>query len=529
MSQDIPQDQVRVPSLKLEALENGGGLAGGGLAAASKGDGPLASARDWKPEEKKDDAPNSHRASTDGGGGGGPNSHRTSKHGGGVGGGGPSSHRQSSARKAGGESARKSSGALSSRGDGSLSARSGSEDEATASALFSDEEKLAHILYKNKESQFVTKYSKTQHFLDALAEGQPAVEVGVSLPDMVKMLLDMKIISTSKSSAIGKRDVMSIGREICHERALDHVPSDDEIILNSEEFKNMLDRISGLLGKPYYADRPRPKKIDKELWQRLKEDINPANRLMRLSKQENFRRRILKAFGRYNRKSDGKLLRDEYVELCQAELALTRPQCLQLLEPAGVNPFFKTIDLQSFAKIFIAPEEAVADVRDTDESRDRSLNVHHMIQNVKYSISSQPIDELQKRDQEIDKIHMHARQASEFESKDIVKTGTASEMEFALSPFPHSPLAPSFPFLSPCLLNPDDPRAPMTSRLHQQDGCIVKRLLELHSSGACTLFCWSRTSAVLSSGYLPVLFHGSTRPGPLSKQRYARLKMYIAK
>ena len=447
MPEDIPRDQVRVPSLKLEALEDGGGLAPHG--AASKGDGPLASARDWKPEEKKDDAPNSHRASTDGGGGGGPNSHRTSKDGGGSGGGGPNSHRTSKDGGGGGGggpnshrqgSARKAGGAISSRGDGSLSARSGSEDEATASALFSDEEKLAHILYKNKESQFVTKYSKTQPFLDALAEGQPAVEVGVSLPDMVKMLLDMKIISTSKSSAIGKRDVMSIGREICHERALDHVPSDDEIILNSEEFKNMLDRISGLLGKPYYADRPRPKKIDKELWQRLKEDINPANRLMRLSKQENFRRRILKAFGRYNRKSDGKLLRDEYVELCQVELALTRPQCLQLLEPAGVNPFFKTIDLQSFAKIFIAPEEAIADVRDTDESRDRRLNVHHMIQNVKYSISSQPIDELQKRDQEIDKIHMHARQASEFEPKDIVKTGTASEMEFSLSRSPHFPL-----------------------------------------------------------------------------------------
>lgn len=430
--QDIPNDQVRVPSLKLEVLDDDSGVASTG-AAASRGDDRLASAREHKPESatEKSGGQNSHRGETGGanrGNSGGGSSARDS--------GGMGSSRGKDGGKLGPSSARKAGGGLSARGDGSLSARSSmSEDEAMQSALFSDEEKLAQVLYKSNEEQYVTKYSKTQHFLDTLDEGQPAVEVGVSLPAMVQMLLGMKIISTSKSSAIGKRDVMSIGRELFHERALDHHPSDEEIILTFEEFKVMLDRISGLLGKPYYADRPRPKKVDKQLWQRLKEDINPANRLMRMSKQENFRRRILKAFGKYNKKSDGKLMKDEYVELCERELGLTRPQSLGLLQPAGINPFFKTLDLQSFATIFIAPEEPVVDVRDSDESRDRLLDVHHIIQNVKHSISSQSIDELHKKDQEIDKYQMDARQASQFESKEIVKTGTASEIEIALSLF----------------------------------------------------------------------------------------------
>ena len=296
---DLPSDQVRVPSLKLEALDDDSGLAPAGT-ATSKGDDRLASAREHKPESatEKSGGQSSHRGNPGGGGGG--SSARGS--------GGMGSARGKDGGKLGPSSARKAGGALSARGDGSLSARSSmSEDEAMQSELFSDEEKLAQVLYKNNEEQYVTKYSKTQQFLDNLVEGQPAVEVGVSLPAMVQMLLGMKIVSTSKSSAIGKRDVMSIGRELFHERALDHVPSEEEIILTFDEFKVMLDRISVLLGKPYYADRQRPKRVDKQLWQRLKEDINPSNRLKRISKQENFRRQILRSFGRYNKKNDGKL------------------------------------------------------------------------------------------------------------------------------------------------------------------------------------------------------------------------------
>ena len=292
------------------------------------------------------------------------------------------------------------------------------------SALLSDEDKLILFLFNSHVQQYQTKFSKTQPFLDSLDDGEPAAEVGVNLPEIVKLLLEMKIISTSKSSAIGKRDVMSIGRELFHERALDHHPSDEEIVLSVEEFRVVLDRISELLGKPYYADRKRPKKIDKQLWQRLKEDINPVNRLRRISKQENFRRRILKAFGKHNRKSDGKLLKDEYVQLCLGELGLTKPQALGLLEPSGVNPLFKYIDLHTFSTIFIAPEDPVEDVRDDDESRGRSLNVHHMLQNVKLSTASTSIIDLEKNAHDIDKFQMVARQCSEAESKDIVKTGT---------------------------------------------------------------------------------------------------------
>ena len=78
----------------------------------------------------------------------------------------------------------------------------------------------------------------------------------------------------------------------------------------------------------------------------------------------------------------------EYVDLCKGELGLTKPQALTLLEPAGVYPLFKHMDLHTYAQIFIAAEEAVTDVRDTDEARSRSLDLHHMLQNVKVCVLS---------------------------------------------------------------------------------------------------------------------------------------------
>jgi hypothetical protein len=371
------------------------------------------------------DAPGSFRGSSGGGAGAGEGKAKVGSESGG-----PSSGRRHSDGGGGNSSAR--GGQSSARGSqiasltGSLTSRSISTSsiDGDQGGLFSDDEKLAVALFELKKQQYDTKYSRTTEFLDKLEEGQPTGEVGVNLPTMIQLLMDMKIVSTSKSSAIGKRDVNSIGREIFHERALDHHPSDEEIVLSYPEFKVVLEKISLLLGKPYYADRPRPKGIDKELWRRLKEDINPSNRLKRISKQENFRRQILRSFGRYNKKNDGKLTRDEFVELCKNELGFTKNQSFSLLEPAGVNVFnLKHFDLETFSSIFIADEEPVQDIRDTDETRGKALDLHYLLQNVRNAVGTMSADTLKDDLDSIEKFQEGVRERSEPESKSIEKTG----------------------------------------------------------------------------------------------------------
>jgi len=307
-----------------------------------------------------------------------------------------------------------------------------SEGEPMADVLFADDDRLALILYEHNEQKHKTKYSRTSDFLEKLQEGEPAAEVGVNLPKIVAMCLEMKIISTAKSTIVGKRDINGIGRQIFVERAMGLIyPSDDEVVLNFAEFKIMLDGITTILGKPYYANRVRPKFCEKELWARLKEDANPTNRLMRVSREGNFRRRIIKSFGKYNSKTDGKLLRDEFFALCKGELGFTKPQAIGLLEPIGISPIFKSMDLHIFSTIFIAAEEPAVDSRDCDASRQRALDTHHLLHNFRSATSSISADDLSDTSKQIESFQMHARQSSNVESKEILKTGWLYRQELS--------------------------------------------------------------------------------------------------
>ena len=159
----------------------------------------------------------------------------------------------------------------------------------------------------------------------------------------------------------------------------------------------MLSRVSTMLGKPYYAARVRPKFVKWDLWQRLKEDINPRNRIRRLSLNPDFRKNILKAFGKYNVKGDGKLTKDDYQELCAKELRFTKPQANSLLESVGLNLSFKFLDIQQYCSMFIGPEQYVPDVRESDDSRSRCLDTYNMLHNYKLSTASISTDELKKK------------------------------------------------------------------------------------------------------------------------------------
>jgi hypothetical protein len=193
--------------------------------------------------------------------------------------------------------------------------------------------------------------------------------------------------------------------------------------LTLNEFTDMLSRISTMLGKPYYAARVRPKFVKWDLWQRLKEDINPRNRIRRLSLNPDFRKNILKAFGKYNVKGDGKLTKEDYHELCAKELRFTKQQANSLLESVGLNLSFKFLDIQQYCSMFIGPEQYVPDVRESDDSRRRCLDTYNMLHNYKLSTASISTDELKKSAEYIDAFQMNARLESRPESREIVKSG----------------------------------------------------------------------------------------------------------
>jgi hypothetical protein len=86
------------------------------------------------------------------------------------------------------------------------------DQEFEKSGEMNDEQKLVKSLFDHNKKEHVTKYSKTEQFYNALPEGHPIAEVGVNLPRIIKLLIAMKVINTAKSSEIGKRDVMGIGR-----------------------------------------------------------------------------------------------------------------------------------------------------------------------------------------------------------------------------------------------------------------------------------------------------------------------------
>ena len=311
-----------------------------------------------------------------------------------------------------------------------LTSRSTGSSSDTEEELFSDEKKLMASLFETHQARFDTEYSKTDAFLDKLADGQPVAEVGVNLPGLIQLLSDMNVISTSKSSVIGKRDVSAIVREIFAERAVDHKPTDDEIVLNFIEFKKALSMISSFLGKPFYSDGLRPNGVDEILWMHLQEDINPTSRLKRMSLQGNFRKLMIKAFGRYNKKSDGKLLRDEFIDLCHSELGFSRPQALGLLEPAGIHHNIKSFDLHTFASIFAA-EEDVKDARDTDEARSKSLDLHYMLHNFNTMVGSVSTDTLRDNLAHVENLQRKVRKVAATRSKDIEKTGWIYRQEEA--------------------------------------------------------------------------------------------------
>jgi hypothetical protein len=206
--QDLPPDQPRVPSLQLEEITCAK------VTSAVKGgdDSRLASAREHKPLAS---AGQSSSADQSSGTNSGPPkifSARTAIKKGLV----KLSARGvlSLSKKDSEQDAAKNVLPSQRTGDASVSERSagGSQSDNLVQEEMNDEQKLVKALFDHSKQEHVTKYSKTEQFYSALPEGQPLAEVGVNLPQIIKILIGMKVINTAKSTEIGKRDVLGIGR-----------------------------------------------------------------------------------------------------------------------------------------------------------------------------------------------------------------------------------------------------------------------------------------------------------------------------
>ena len=206
--QDLPPDQPRVPSLKLEEITCAK------VTSAVKGgdDSRLASAREHKPLASGGQSSSADQSSGTNSGPPQIFSARSAIKKGLV----KLSARSvlSLSKKDSEQDATKNVLSAQRTGDGSVSERSagGSPSDNLVQEEMNDEKKLVKALFDHSKQEHVTKYSKTEQFYTALPEGHPLAEVGVNLPQIIKILIGMKVINTAKSSEIGKRDVLGIGR-----------------------------------------------------------------------------------------------------------------------------------------------------------------------------------------------------------------------------------------------------------------------------------------------------------------------------
>eukprot|EP00960_Hanusia_phi_P062217 765092-Hanusia_phi.AAC.8 len=343
---------------------------------------------------------------------------------------GPSSARgkldgSSSARlnKEGASSARgRAEAALSSRE--SLSARSSSSIESESGlqkALLADDEKLCLSLFSKYRANHMTRFSKTQEFLEKLGPEDPAAEVGMSLTNLIKLLLEMKIITTGKSGVFNRRDIVTMGRECFHQRGQLYHPTEDEIILSYDEFKSILDKISKALGKPYYVDRARPAGIDKKLWDRIMEDTKPEIRLKRIAQDQNFRKKILRAFGVHDRDSDGLLLWEEFHELCRKELGVKKAHSLKMLETAHVNLEGRGLTVEAFMSLFLSPDPDPVDARETEESYKNAIVTEYRRLHAEFCAGSEDTQATASKYRAIEHLQGKAKKFST--SKEEVKAG----------------------------------------------------------------------------------------------------------